>query len=490
MSDFSTYRETRTRHKKKHLQKRRRRVILWVAAILLVIAGLIAVAGTIIGWDINNLPFMKKSEKKPSVNQPATRATALIIGVKETEAGEEAEALMLATYNPTTKKLDVVSIPKNTMVEITGRGSGEIRQAYSMGKISLVKSSVEYLMSVKIDHYFKVSETGLREIIDALGGVTLAGTKTDGEGVLDYLNQKAKDEKEEARINRQNDFIKALQKKTGKASIFAKLDATIDSLKSAYDTDFSPSELKVIIPAVAALKADAVRVQTLPVKEVAVDQKTFSQPEKTAIAAMITRIFGGKAVKSKNVRVRVLNGAGEPGVASDLANKLTDNGYRVVDSKNADNFNYTETQILIYSNKSSEVAKAEELKKIIGVGKIVVNNLPQDVADITVIIGKDYIDLVKEYVLQKKIEVLNGSGRNGLAAEMAEKLKAAGYDIVNTGNADRSDYAKTVITVYVDKPQVKTMANDVKTLLGAGEVKVSSEPRTDIEISITLGKDL
>ena len=73
---------------------------------------------------------------------------------------------------------------------------------------------------------------------------------------------------------------------------------------------------------------------------------------------------------------------------------------------------------------------------------------------------------------------------------MADKLKTAGYDVVNTGNADRFDYADTEITIFVDNPQVRQMANEIKTLLGAGEIKTDAGARVDIEISIILGKDL
>jgi hypothetical protein len=46
---------------------------------------------------------------------------------------------------------------------------------------------------------------------------------------------------------------------------------------------------------------------------------------------------------------------------------------------------------------------------------------------------------------QTKVVVLNGNGRAGAAAAAAAKLQGLGYRIRSTGNAQRQDYATTVV---------------------------------------------
>lgn len=494
MSEMSKYRAKRTRNKQNHFHKRRRRVLIWAAAVLLVVAAVIVGILALYGFDYRNIPFMKKQQKKqtgPVYKQPMERVTALIVGVKDTSVGEEADAFLLASYDPKTKKLDVISIPKNLMIEITGKGTGDLKQAYTTGKISLAKASVEYLTGVKIDHYFKVSEKALARIVNELGGVTIAGKKMNGEAVTDYLSQNTADEKEINRLDRQNKLIAALKTKAASANIFNKMLSILSELRGAYDTDMGPAQVENAIIASVDTAPSNFKVATMPVKEVLVDQKYYYQPEQTAVDAMITRIFySDKSNASKNLRVRVLNGVGEPGVATEAANKLIDKGYRVVDTKNADSFDYAETQIIIYAGNAQKTTLANKIKDALGVGKIVVNNLPQDVADVTVVVGMDYVNKNKVYTLTKKVEVLNGSGRSGLAAMYADKLTAGGYDVVNIANADRNDYSATVITIYVDNSIVRKMAEDIKILLGAGEITTADTPRTDIEVGMILGKDL
>lgn len=54
------------------------------------------------------------------------------------------------------------------------------------------------------------------------------------------------------------------------------------------------------------------------------------------------------------------------------------------------------------------------------------------------------------------IQVLNGSGTKGEAGKVASLLKAAGYSISSTGNADTFDYQKTVIQIKKSKASFAT----------------------------------
>ena len=44
-----------------------------------------------------------------------------------------------------------------------------------------------------------------------------------------------------------------------------------------------------------------------------------------------------------------------------------------------------------------------------------------------------------------RIELLNGSGRPGLAGELASYLRDGGFDVLEVSNADRSDYRSTLV---------------------------------------------
>jgi hypothetical protein len=62
----------------------------------------------------------------------------------------------------------------------------------------------------------------------------------------------------------------------------------------------------------------------------------------------------------------------------------------VVNSANADNFDHAETLIIIYSDDKNIMAAAQTLRNELEVGKIVSHPLTQDMADTSIIVGKDY----------------------------------------------------------------------------------------------------
>ncbi len=62
-------------------------------------------------------------------------------------------------------------------------------------------------------------------------------------------------------------------------------------------------------------------------------------------------------------------------------------GFRVVDTKNADNFNYATTKIVV---QRGDVKQGEEIARMLGVGTVEQQPSEQDVADVIVIVGKDY----------------------------------------------------------------------------------------------------
>ncbi len=84
----------------------------------------------------------------------------------------------------------------------------------------------------------------------------------------------------------------------------------------------------------------------------------------------------------------VYNGAGIPGIAGEAAQELIRGGFRVVDTKNADTFDYETTQIVVQHGDEST---ADGIAEILGAGEVTVQLADQQVADIIIIIGKDYV---------------------------------------------------------------------------------------------------
>lgn len=100
--------------------------------------------------------------------------------------------------------------------------------------------------------------------------------------------------------------------------------------------------------------------------------------------AMVGQLFGTVTP----VRVDVRNGSGAPGVGEAAARKLIPAGFRVVLSGNAETFDHATTEVI--ATGDAHQADAERAREALGVGTVEVSQVPSGVAEVTVVVGKDF----------------------------------------------------------------------------------------------------
>lgn len=169
----------------------RRRKIKWLPIALAVIFLIGVVAGNLL-WKIESLL------RNISVNEGAQTAyhtdrplSLLILGSdKRGEyGGDLTDVMLLAVFNPKTKKVSILSIPRDTRVIIPGENvdrkinsvmkHGEELKAAAIRKgekpqtdgISLLKKTIESIYGIPIQQYVSINFDGFRKTIDQLGGI-------------------------------------------------------------------------------------------------------------------------------------------------------------------------------------------------------------------------------------------------------------------------------------------------------------------------------
>jgi LytR cell envelope-related transcriptional attenuator len=99
----------------------------------------------------------------------------------------------------------------------------------------------------------------------------------------------------------------------------------------------------------------------------------------------LTRFPG---IGGKLIRVVVLNGNGRPAIGSEISTLLAPHGYRVVSSQNLEPFDTDETKVVAATAKF--LGAAAEVRGLMSAGKVYVGPQPTGIADITIVVGKDY----------------------------------------------------------------------------------------------------
>lgn len=109
----------------------------------------------------------------------------LLLGVdaRETDdAPPRSDTIIIVRVDPVSRRVDMMSIPRDLLVEIPGYHSTKINAAYPNGELAddipgggptLVAQTVEYNFGVRIDYFAEVDIAGMEKVVDTLGGVMI-----------------------------------------------------------------------------------------------------------------------------------------------------------------------------------------------------------------------------------------------------------------------------------------------------------------------------
>lgn len=92
--------------------------------------------------------------------------------VSDGTEGQRTDTIMLLTI-PSSGTTSLISIPRDTYVDIPGHGPGKLNASFSYGGAPLLVQTVEQITGMKVDHYVEVGMGGVQHVVDAVGGVEL-----------------------------------------------------------------------------------------------------------------------------------------------------------------------------------------------------------------------------------------------------------------------------------------------------------------------------
>jgi hypothetical protein len=160
-------------------------------------------------------------------------------------------------------------------------------------------------------------------------------------------------------------------------------------MPAVVDTNLEPPVRAEVTAQLKAVPGKNVGLAPLPVRAVNIGNVTYYEPQRDQIADLLYSWWGVKFGEGKQqARVIVYNGAGEPGIGGVAARALIKAGFRVVDTGNADRFDYKTTRVVLLRG---DAAVAQRVQDILGCGEVVSKAAEQDITDVIVIVGRDYM---------------------------------------------------------------------------------------------------
>lgn len=232
------------------------------------------------------------AEKKEVTKALATLSTnpdesvnTLIMGSdKGSNKGEggwcRSDVMMLVCLQERDKRAVVFSIPRDTKVELPGRGTNKINAAHAFGGPSGAIEAVQSLLGIDVHHFISMNFDGFKKIINSIGGVPIhlntsindphAGylpsgdLMLDGEQALVIVRSRKLPGGDIDRITSQQAFLKALMHKAESMKDVWKAKQLVDIIASTCQMDYSAGQLTNLAEELRGFKVESAQFVTVP----------------------------------------------------------------------------------------------------------------------------------------------------------------------------------------------------------------------------------
>lgn len=173
-----------TRIRKKRKSHKARNRALAVLGVLVAIFAIVSGAFALYLHSLDSAMGFKSQEDKDSMRAAMLKTNPvedksqafymLVLGsdARVNDATSRSDVMILLRVDPTNGKITMVSIPRDTKVEIEGHGTQKINAAYAFGGAAGAVTAVSQFAGVPILHYAEVHFSDeLEQLVDDLGGV-------------------------------------------------------------------------------------------------------------------------------------------------------------------------------------------------------------------------------------------------------------------------------------------------------------------------------
>jgi len=192
-----------------------------------------------------------------------------------------ADIIILLHVNLETYEGTIITIPRDTWVNIPDHGEGKINGARAVGGNELMVRVVEELSGLEIDNYIITDFDGFKPLIDFLGGVTIEIEEDladgfsgcylskgihhlDGEQALALCRNRHREGGAYAREEESAKVILALYEQKTTFERIISLPAFVNFLLNYTWTDFTFNDILKLLPVLGKVSASDIRITTIP----------------------------------------------------------------------------------------------------------------------------------------------------------------------------------------------------------------------------------
>ncbi|PSN78903.1 LytR family transcriptional regulator, partial [filamentous cyanobacterium CCP4] len=332
------------------------------------------------------------------------------------------DTLLLVRVDAEAGTLNVMSIPRDTRVEIPGFGMDKVNQANVLGGPELVAQTLGYnLGNIQIDRYVRINTAAFREMVDLVGGIEVnvpgrmeytdrtqglyidlyPGWQTLNGDQAEQFARYRKDSGDIGRVQRQQMLLKALRERLTNPTVIPKLPQAIRVLQRYVDTNLTLEEMLAIANFGLEIESDQLQMVMLPGRfsTPAEFNASYWLPNWEASATVMQNFFEADEIGIyadnsperyvADLAIAVQNASGQPEQAASVADYLRENGFSNVYVIDDWPGTMVRTEVVA---QQGDVESARVVESLLGTGRALSESTGDLGSDITIRVGQDWAE--------------------------------------------------------------------------------------------------
>ena len=333
--------------------------------------------------------------------------------------GARGDVIMLIKLYPNDGHVQILSLPRDLLVEIPGEGTDRINAAYAFGGAPLMVRTVKQVTGLPVHHYIEIDFVGFQSLVDDIGGVYIdfpypardansglsveAGYQLlDGSQALAYARSRhyqelrdgswvSVDADDIGRTGRQQNLILAILGAVKTPSSLTEAGSIVGGFAQhlTVDSAFARSSLVELAFRMRSISGAKIETATLPVYLDTFNEMSIVRLQHPEADELIAQFAAGQsmtaAADDEPLRLQVLNGNGTKGSAGRWSDILEDEGFEVLAVGDAERSDFETTTVLV---RPGGLLAGQAIVDALGFGKVSTGSLDSEV-DAVVIVGLD-----------------------------------------------------------------------------------------------------
>lgn len=185
------------------------------------------------------------------------------------DKGNRSDCIIIASINNKTKEVKLISVYRDTYVQIEGHGLDKITHAYSYGEAPLAIKTLNTNLDLNIKEFVTVNFDTVKEVVDCVGGISMPITKEEvshipgiskagtytltGEQALAYSRIRYASGGDYKRTERMRDVLTATANKVKTLNV-SQLNKFVDQILPKVYTNITASDIFALMPSIASYK--------------------------------------------------------------------------------------------------------------------------------------------------------------------------------------------------------------------------------------------